>query len=79
MEARGCYQIPSFIMYLLYIKYTHIHSHIYSESSHGSQRLISDVSHYCSPYYFLRQTHCLTTDSLADQSPRGLPASASLF
>lgn len=71
MEARGCYQIPSFIMYLLYIKYTHIHTCICNESSHGSQRLISDVSHYCSPYYFLRQTRCLKTDSLADQRVSG--------
>lgn len=71
MEARGCYQIPSFIMYLLYIKYTHIHTRICNESSHGSQRLISDVSHYCCPYYFLRQTRCLKTDSLADQRVSG--------
>lgn len=69
MEARGCYQIPSFIMYLLYIKYTHIHTRICNESSHGSQRLYQ--MYYCSPYYFLRQTRCLRTDSLADQRVSG--------
>lgn len=61
--------IRSLPLLYIYIKYTHK-----ERSMHGSQRLISDVSHY----YFFRQTRCLKTLWPSwPESPRDLLASAS--